>query len=130
MVPTINKEDKLIVLRNHKNLKSGQIVVFYSQEFSEVYIKRLIGLPGDHIEIQGGVVFRNGEKLEENYVKNNVAYDGIFDVPEGKYFFLGDNRANSKDSRVWKNPYVGEEDIQGIAYLRYWPFSDITRFSI
>lgn len=127
MVPTINKNDKLMILRNHSDLHCGEIIVFYSQEFSETFIKRLIGLPGDHIEIKDGIVYRNGERLKEDYVKNiDKHYNGIFDVPNDKYFFLGDNRPNSKDSRWWINPYVDKSDIEGIAFLRFYPFRDIT----
>lgn len=127
MVPTLNIEDRLLVLRKDAdNLNSGDIVVFYSQEFSERFIKRLIGMPGDHIEIKNGVVYRNGTELNEDYVKNiDTSYNGTFDVPSDKYFFLGDNRSNSKDSRYWKNPYVDKSDIEGTAIFKYYPFSDI-----
>ena len=105
-------------------MKRGDIIVFYSQEFSETFVKRLIGLPGDKIEIKNGIVFVNGEQLEEDYVKNKDKYNGTFKVPEGKYFFLGDNRPNSKDSRLWKNPYVDSSDIKGKLQFRFYPFKD------
>jgi len=126
MIPTINENDKglVSVIYNTNNMKRGDIIVFYSQEFSETFIKRLIGLPGDKIEIKNGIVFINGEQLEENYVKNKDKYNGTFNVPEGKYFFLGDNRPNSKDSRLWKNPYVNSSDIKGKLQFRFYPFKD------
>ena len=126
MIPTINENDKglVSVIYNTNNMKRGDIIVFYSQEFSETFIKRLIGLPGDKIEIKNGIVFINGEQLQENYVKNKDKYNGTFNVPEGKYFFLGDNRPNSKDSRLWKNPYVDSSDIKGKLQFRFYPFKD------
>ena len=126
MIPTINENDKglVSVIYNTNNMKRGDIIVFYSQEFSETFIKRLIGLPGDKIEIKNGIVFINGEQLQENYVKNKDKYNGTFNVPEGKYFFLGDNRPNSKDSRLWKNPYVNSSDIKGKLQFRFYPFKD------
>lgn len=131
MIPTLQIKDRLIVSRVHdtKNLKEGDIVLFKNDEFkNEILIKRLIGLPGDKIEIKDGIVYRNGEKLEEDYVKNNEKRDGVYQVPENKYFFLGDNRANSADSRYWKNPYVDESHIEGKAIMRYYPLNEIEVF--
>jgi len=128
MIPTLEVKDRLIVTRVHNagNLKEGDIVLFKNDEFKgDILIKRLIGIPGDKIEIKNGVVFRNGEQLKEDYVKNNERYDGTFQVPQGKYFFLGDNRANSDDSRHWKEgPYVDESDIEGKARIKYYPIKD------
>ncbi|ACD52752.1 signal peptidase I [Clostridium botulinum] len=126
MIPTLEVKDRLIATRVHnpENLNRGDIVIFDSDELKEILIKRLIGLPGDHIEIKNGIVSVNGEQLEEDYVENNEDYDRIFDVPEGEYFFLGDNRANSDDSRYWKNPYIKSEKIQGKAKVKIYPISD------
>ncbi|MBN1066057.1 signal peptidase I [Clostridium botulinum] len=126
MIPTLEVKDRLIATRVHnpENLNRGDIVIFDSDELKEILIKRLIGLPGDHIEIKNGIVSVNGEQLVEDYVKNNEDYDRIFDVPEGEYFFLGDNRANSDDSRYWKNPYIKSEKIQGKAKVKIYPISD------
>lgn len=131
MIPTLQVKDRLIVSRVHNpnNLKEGDIVLFKNDEFpGEILIKRLIGLPGDKIEIKDGIVFRNGEKLNEEYVKNNERKSWMFEVPENKYFFLGDNRANSNDSRYWNNPYVDASNIEGKAQLRYYPISDFEVF--
>lgn len=126
MIPTLEVKDRLIATRVHnpEKLKTGDIVIFNSEELNEVLIKRLIGLPGDKIEIKNGIVFRNGEELKEDYVKNNEMYDGVFEVPEGKYFFLGDNRAHSDDSRYWENPYIDASEIEGKAILKYYPIKD------
>jgi signal peptidase I len=127
MVPTININDRFIVTKvyNKENLRVGDIIVFYSDEFNERLVKRLIGLPGDKIDIKDGVVFRNGEKLNEDYVKNKDTFNGTYEVPEGKYFFLGDNRPGSDDSRFWKNPYVDAADIEGKVQFRYYPLKDL-----
>ena len=126
MIPALEVRDRLIVTRVHnpENLKEGDIVIFNSEELDKTLIKRLIGMPGDKIEIKDGIVFRNGEELQEDYVKNNEKYDGIFEVPEGKYFFLGDNRAHSDDSRYWEDPYIDKNDIEGKAVLKYYPIKD------
>ena len=128
MAPTINVGDRLMVNRVfHKdNIKRGDILVFYSDELQETLIKRVIGLPGDHIVIKDGVVNVNEDDLEEDYVKNNDYSNEelVYDVPEGKYFFLGDNRPVSKDSRRWINPYIDEDDIKGNAILKFYPISD------
>lgn len=127
MIPTLQVKDRLIVTRVHdyKSLKEGDIVLFKNDEFKdEILIKRLIGLPGDKIEIKNGIVFINGQQLKENYVNNNEKYNGVFEVPSGKYFFLGDNRANSNDSRYWENPYVDESYIEGKARIKYYPIQD------
>lgn len=126
MVPTLNVHDRLFVSRiyNLENLERGDVVVFYSNELQETLIKRLIGLPGDKIEIVNGEVSVNGVKLNEDYVVNKDNYYGAFEVPEGKYFFLGDNRPVSADSRKWINPYIDGEDIMGKAQLKIYPFKD------
>lgn len=124
MFPTIKPDDKMVVRRiyNTNNIKRGNIIVFYSDELSETLIKRVIGLPGDHIVIHDGIVNVNGEDIKEDYVKNNMKYDGNFDVPENKFLFLGDNRSNSADSRVWINSYIDKDSIKGKAVFRFYPF--------
>ena len=83
------------------------------------------GLPGDHVEIdENGTVTINGEVQQESYVVYQYAIPSEFDVPEGYYLFMGDNRANSMDSRYWQNPYVSGESIQGRAIFTLFPFSN------
>lgn len=127
MIPTLNNNDRLIASRvwDKDSIKRGDILIFKSEELNELLIKRLIGLPGDHIEIMNGVVSVNGEKLNEDYVKNNKEYTGVFDVPEDKLFFLGDNRKGSYDSRYWNNPYIDKSCIEGRAKFRYYPINDM-----
>ncbi len=127
MVPTLNKEDQLFVTKvyNPEKLKTGDIVVFYSRENKDTYIKRLIGCPGDNVKIEKGVVYVNDKKINQDYVVyDDETFSGEYNVPEGKYFFLGDNRPVSNDSRKWKNPFVDEDDIEGKAVLKVYPFKD------
>jgi len=126
MIPTINIDNRAVVTRiyNLDNLKRGDVIVFYSDELRERLVKRLIGLPGDKIEIKNGIVSINGEQLQEDYVKNKDKYSGSFEVPEGKYFFLGDNRPVSKDARYWINPYIDSSAIEGKAQFIFYPFAD------
>lgn len=127
MVPTINVDDRMVVSRiyNINNIERGNIIVFHSDELNERLIKRVIGLPGDHIAIHDGIVNINGNDIKEDYVKNNIRYDGVFDVPENKFFFMGDNRANSSDAREWINPYIDKSSIEGKAAFRFYPFNNI-----
>ncbi|EES49837.1 signal peptidase I [Clostridium botulinum] len=127
MIPTINEDNKALVTRvnNLSSITRGDIIVFQSDELNLTLVKRLIGLPGDKIKIQNGVVFINGEELVEDYVKNkDYSYSGEFDIPEGKYFFLGDNRPDSNDARLWKNPYIDGSDIKGKFKFIFYPFED------
>lgn len=127
MVPTLNKGDQLFVTKvyNPEKLKTGDIVVFYSRENKDTYIKRLIGCPGDNVKIEKGVVYVNDKKINQDYVVyDDDTFSGEYNVPEGKYFFLGDNRPVSNDSRKWKNPFVDEDDIEGKAVLKVYPFKD------
>lgn len=126
MIPTLNIGDHLFVTRvyNLDNIKRGDILVFNSEELNDVLIKRVIGLPGDTVSIVNGKASVNGEELDESYVVNHDQFYGEYHVPEGKYFFLGDNRPISYDSRKWINPYVDGKDIKAKAQLKVYPFSD------
>lgn len=127
MVPTLNVGDVLLVnkLYNLDSLKQGDIVVFFSNENNEYMVKRLIGLPGDYVSINNGKVYVNGEYLEENYVKFEDEYIGSYTVPKDKYFFLGDNRPISLDSRRWKETCIDKKDIVGLVNFRLYPIKDI-----
>jgi signal peptidase I len=126
MLPTINLKDKILVTRVHnaKNLKNGDVIVFHSDELDEDLIKRLIGLPNDEIEIrEDGSLYVNQEKIDESYVVYPGGAIGTFKVPQGSYFFMGDNRSNSSDARHWKQPFISEKDIMGKARIIISPFS-------
>ena len=106
----------------------GDIVVFkYPDDPSQNFVKRVIGLPGDVVEIKAGVTYVNGEVLDEPYL-NEPPYPrdfGPYEVPEGHYFMMGDNRNNSNDSRYWKSTYVPREYVLGKALFVYWPLNRI-----
>lgn len=129
MEPTIQERSALFTLRVHdlEKLERGDVIVFEAETpelAGTTLIKRLIGLPGDHVEIdENGAMTINGEVQSEDYVVYQYAIPSVFDVPEGYYLFMGDNRANSLDSRYWSDPYVSAESIQGRAVFTLFPFS-------
>ena len=115
-----------------EDLERYDILTFIAPDDPDItYIKRLIGLPGEKIEVKDGKVYADGVELEDSFIKDsqNHVGDGVYEVPEGCYFFMGDNRNNSKDSRFWNNPYVSVDDIQAKAKCIIFPFSDICSLS-
>lgn len=109
--------------------KRGDIVIFkFPDDETQNYVKRVIGLPGETVQVTDGVVYINGEPLEEDYLKEEM-YGNTeeFVVPEGSYFMMGDNRNSSYDSRKWENSYVEEEKILGKAWFRYSPSFDMLK---
>ncbi|MGD0765110.1 MAG: signal peptidase I [Dehalococcoidia bacterium] len=104
--------------------RRGDVIVFrFPGGPSRDFIKRIIGEPGDIVQVRDGLVFINGKALDENYTSNRPQYDyGPQEVPPGQYFVLGDNRNNSFDSHSWG--MVPQENIIGRAWLSYWPFSE------
>jgi signal peptidase I len=137
MMPTLTDQERIFINKftyrfGLGSVERGDTVVFwYPQDPSKSYIKRVIGLPGDHIRIQNGQVFVNGDRIEESYVPDeNRDYTSWRDgreqvVPEGRYFVLGDHRNQSSDSRMWG--YVPRENIYGKAVFVYWPLDKIGR---
>ena len=96
--------------------------IVFSPDEKILYVKRIIGLPGETVQIKDGAVFINGTKLDEPYLNEPmIGGSGTYKVPEGKYFMLGDNRNNSKDSRYWQNKYVSKDKILGKVVFRYFP---------
>lgn len=127
MKNTIQVGDRVIGLRVttwFSEPKEGDIVFFLNPDNeSEIYVKRVIGVPGDTIDIRGGTVYRNGVALEEPYLAE-LPKDrdfGPYEVPEGQFFMLGDNRNDSLDSRYWAHTFVAKEKILGKAYWIYYP---------
>ena len=128
METTIMTGDRIIGLRTSywfSKPERGDIVIFkYPDDESKLFIKRVIGLPGDKVEIVEGKVYINDstEPLAEPYltVEPKGSF-GPYEVPEGSYFMLGDNRNVSKDSRYWDNTFVKEEKIIAKAFFRYYP---------
>lgn len=108
--------------------KRGDVVVFHSPQDERVdFIKRIIGVPGDMVELKGGYVYLNDTKLEEHYINDpGQVAPGRFmhenapvEVPAGQYLVMGDNRLHSSDSREWG--FVTRAEIVGRAFFRYWP---------
>ena len=103
----------------------GEIIIFnFPSDQSRDLVKRVIGVPGDTIEIQSGQVIRNGEPIEEPYVvnKDRRTYDPV-EVPENSYYVLGDNRRSSSDSRDWG--FLSDKHVVGRAWIGYWPIDEI-----
>lgn len=121
MQPTLKIKEQLLVKRKVKDLKRGDILVFYSQEEEQYLVKRLIGLPGENLELKEGTVYVNQEFFPEPYLQSTDSYSGEFNVPGDAYFFLGDNRKNSIDSRFFIEPYIKKEMIAGKVIIRLYP---------
>ena len=113
------------------DVSRGDIVIFKSpDDESQLFIKRVIGMPGDTVTIIEGRPYLNGSEtpLDEPYLPEEPRGDrgdGVYVVPEGSYFMLGDNRNHSSDSREWTNKYVVDRQILGKAAFRYFPFSEM-----
>jgi signal peptidase I len=122
MKPSFNNGDKILVDKNLSDLKRGDVITFlYPKDKSKWYFKRIVGLPGETIEIRAGKIYINGQILDEPYVEeiyNQVkASFALRTVPQHQYFVMGDNRDNSSDSRYWGN--VDKELITGKYYMTY-----------
>ncbi|MFH1188944.1 MAG: signal peptidase I [bacterium] len=108
-----------------------EVIVFRNpRNEAEYYIKRVIGLPGEHIIIDNGTVFVDGERITEDYLSvENRVIPGSFDfqLASDEYFVMGDNRLASSDSRIW-GPLKTNEII-GVVRFRFWPFSRFALFS-
>ncbi len=127
MNPTLT-DGETIILRQSKEVEKGDVIGFYYG--GRVLLKRVIGKEGDEIEIdEEGNVFVNGEKLKEDYIREQslgkCELEFPYRVPEGMTFVLGDNRAISVDSRIRSIGCVEEEQIVGKAVFRAWPMKSI-----
>jgi len=135
MIPTLKIGDRLLAnkfIYRFKKLERGDVIIFKSPiDKKRDFIKRLIGLPGDVIEIRNGVIFVNGERTEEAGINRNYYYNlgeyGGYDqkivVPEDSLYVLGDNSRNSRDSRYWG--FLPKKKVKGKALLVYWPLTKI-----
>ncbi len=129
MEPTIMTGDRLIGNRLaylKDTPQRGDVVIFlYPDNESEYFIKRVIGLPGETVTIRQGKVYINDatEPLDESayIVATPIGDFGPYNVPEGAYFMMGDNRNNSMDSRYWNQKFVYKDKILGKAWARYFP---------
>lgn len=131
MEPTLHTGERLMVERvsvHLNNLEKGDIVVFEQDWSNEALIKRLIGIPGDCIEIRDTKLWLNGEILDEPYLSEPIYEDyGPVWVPEDTFFVLGDNRNNSNDSRGSVG-FLAKELLIGRALVRFWPITKATVF--
>ncbi len=130
MEPTLQINDRLVIEKISYTFNPpghGDIVVFWPPESltppgqrRDAFIKRIVGLPGDVVEVRDGEVIRNGEVLTEPYIETPPDYQwGPEEVPPESYLVLGDNRNSSYDSHSWG--FVPQENIIGRAVVRFWP---------
>ena len=126
MKNTIMEDDRLIGFRLSylfSEPKRGDVAIFkYPDDETQNYVKRIIGLPGDIITISQGLVYVNGDLLEEDYIREpmKITEDQTYIVPTGHYFMMGDNRNNSLDSRFWTNTFVAKDKILAKAIFKYF----------
>ncbi|MFC1932270.1 signal peptidase I [Chloroflexota bacterium] len=126
MVPTLAEGQRIFINRLVKEPDRGDIIVFKNIDNSKdtLLIKRVIGLPGEEVEVRSGFVYIDGSPLNETYIGERPHYNvpkGI--IPDGEYFVLGDNRNSSWDSHVgWT---VTQDDILGKAWLSVWPLDHL-----
>ena len=136
MYPTLHNGDRM-VLSKVGDIHRFDVVILKAPDENVEYIKRVIGMPGDTIEMKSGVLYINGKKVDQPFIntealaKQTVFMDdftlesltGESKVPEGKYFVLGDNRGVSKDSRMIG--FIDRSAIEGKAVFTIWPFGRI-----
>ena len=133
METTLSDGDQLIVDKmsyRFRNPKRYDIIVFpYQYEPNTYYIKRIIGLPGETIQIIDGYIYIDGEQLDEHYGNELMNDPGIAAEPvalgEDEYFVLGDNRNNSQDSRAVNVGVIHRKDILGRTWIRIWPLDSM-----
>lgn len=133
MEPTLHDNDALVVNKFEyffTDPERGEIIVFpYKGDPSKHYIKRIIGLPGEVIDMKDGIVYINGKPYEENYILDTMETRGDIDfpftVPNDTYFVMGDNRNNSSDSRYKDVGTIEKDNFTGHAVIRLWPLNKL-----
>ncbi len=123
MLPTLENGEFVLVNKMSYRIGEvdrGDIIVFhFPLNPEEELIKRVIGLPGDQVQVQDGQVYVNGQLLNEPYIAQSPSYTGVWTILEGQIFVLGDNRNNSNDSKDWG--LLPADNLVGKAVLIYWP---------
>jgi len=125
MLPTLQPGEFVLVNKMAYEIgdfSRGDIVVFHYSPVED-YIKRVIGLPGDEVQVNNGQVMVNGQLLDEPYISAPPQYTGTWNVPEGSLFVLGDNRNQSSDSHRWG--FIEEDSVIGKALVVYWPINEV-----
>ena len=130
MLPLLSDSERIIVNKfvyRFRSIERGDVVVFwYPKDPSVSFIKRVVGLPGDTVELRRGELLVNGQNVPEGYVlaafRDDESHDPIV-VAKGYYYVLGDHRSSSNDSRSWGE--VPEKYIYGKAVFRFWPLSKL-----
>ena len=136
MYPTLHNGDRM-VLSKVGDIHRFDVVILKAPDENVEYIKRVIGMPGDTVEMKSGVLYINGKKVDQPFINTEVlakqtvfmddftleSLTGESKVPEGKYFVLGDNRGVSKDSRMIG--FIDRSAIEGKAVFTIWPFGRI-----
>lgn len=130
MNSTLNNNDVVIIKKYDKSYDRFDVVVFTYQKSR--LVKRIIGLPGEHVKYENGKLYINGEVITDNYSKTETndfdltETEKVNVIPDGYYFVMGDNRTGSADSRVIG--LIPESDILGTTSLRIWPLNKIGTF--
>jgi len=134
MMPALTDQERIFINKftyrfGTGKIERGDLVVFwFPRDHSKSYIKRVIGLPGDTVQIDHGTVYVNGKRLDEPYVPEEYQDGQSFPgdtVPPDSYFVLGDHRRSSNDSRAWGT--VERKYIYGKAVFVYWPLDKMGR---
>jgi signal peptidase I len=127
MQPTLQSGEFVLVNKlayRIGDIRRGDIIVFhYPQDPSQDYIKRIIGVAGDVVDVHDQTVFVNNQALVEPYIMAKPLYDGTWTVPPNDLFVLGDNRNESSDSHYWG--FVPDANVVGRALVIYWPLNDL-----
>ncbi len=128
MENTIMTGDRIVAYRlaylTGKPKRFESVVFRYPDDETQLYVKRIIGLPGEKIVISGGKVYVNGAEtpLDDDFIKDAPEGEwGPYEIPEGHYFMMGDNRNYSEDSRLWRNTYLSDKKILGRVIFKYYP---------
>jgi len=137
MAPTLHTDELILVdtlsYRLHPP-RRDDIIIFKPPAdvaTNEDFVKRVIGLPGETVQIKHGLVYINGTRLDEPFVTMPHTKDwGPGTVPSGDLYVLGDNRDLSYDSHLWRNPYLSQSAIMGRVLLSYWPLDSLHFFSL
>lgn len=134
MLPTLQDGEYILVdtlsYRLHPPNRGDIIILHPPVAPDQDYVKRVIGLPGDRVEVRTGTVYIDGKALSEPYIHMPHTYSwGPRVVPRGDLIVLGDNRDQSYDSHWWPTPFLSEKEVIGRAMLAYWPPNDLHLFT-